>query len=209
MLWLRSDLTDEESIKITFDEESNIDYKESDVDVASDEEDDRDPAWASSELTYTFFDHSVVNQPSAKVVFEKDLKDEEPPDSSKRLRAYSSKQPAASISTKRTDSYDTTSERGLGVIVAIRLCCGLERKNAKVYFNNLFTSITLVETLTNENIYTIGALRVNRLGDAVNKLVGEKEMEKKDRGSASYATSAEGITVLRWKGNDLVHICSS
>ncbi|KAK2709556.1 hypothetical protein QYM36_013282 [Artemia franciscana] len=34
-------------------------------------------------------------------------------------------------------------------------------------------------------------------------------MKKKDRGSTSSAALAEGITVLRWKNNNLVALCCS
>ncbi|KAK2720936.1 hypothetical protein QYM36_004728 [Artemia franciscana] len=88
------------------------------------------------------------------------------------------------------------SKHGLGSGVAIRLCRGFEKKNAKLYFDSFFTSITI----------TYGdATTIQRYDQT-----GQRERnEKKDRGSASHSTSAEGITVLRWKDNTLVSLCSS
>ncbi|KAK2717380.1 hypothetical protein QYM36_006236 [Artemia franciscana] len=94
-----------------------------------------------------------------------------------------------------------TSEHDVIGDVVIRLCHGLKKKTAKVYFDNFFPSITLVEKLGKENIYSFGILHANTVGDAANKLVRENEMKKKDRGSASYATSEEGITAMWWKDN--------
>jgi hypothetical protein len=67
-------------------------------------------------------------------------------------------------------SHTQTSKQGLGRDVAIHLCCGLEKKNAKVYFDNLFTSITPVKTLAKKNIDSVGTLHANRLCDSANKL---------------------------------------
>ncbi|KAK2707184.1 hypothetical protein QYM36_015013, partial [Artemia franciscana] len=109
---LRSNMTDEEVIKIIFDKESDInyeEYKKAKLHLTSDEEDGRDPDWVSSVVVYTFFDHSVSIQPIAEVVYKSDSNDEEPTPSSKRIRDYSGKQPAASISTKPTDSRVTVS----------------------------------------------------------------------------------------------------
>ena len=52
---MRSKLTDEKPIKIIFDEETDINYEESDVDLISDEEDGWDPTWVPSEVVDTFF----------------------------------------------------------------------------------------------------------------------------------------------------------
>lgn len=98
---------------------------------------------------------------------------------------------------------------GLGGDVVVKLTRGLENTNAKVYFDNFFTSVSLVEALAKEKIYSVGTLRANRLGDAAPKLITEVEMKKKKRGTSSFATSAEGVTVLRWKDNNLVNVCSS
>jgi hypothetical protein len=72
----------------------------------------------------------------------------------------------------------------LGCIVVIHLCLGLEKENAKVYLENFFTSIPLIETLVKENIYSVSTMRADRLGDSTDKLVGEKELKQKDQGSA-------------------------
>jgi hypothetical protein len=41
---MQNELTDEEGIKIRFDKEIDVNYKELDVDLTSDEEDSRNPA---------------------------------------------------------------------------------------------------------------------------------------------------------------------
>jgi hypothetical protein len=52
----------------------------------------------------------------------------------------------------------------------------LEKKNAKVYLENFFTSIPLVETLVKENIYSVSTMCADRLGESADKLVGETEL---------------------------------
>jgi hypothetical protein len=44
LLQMQNELTDEEAIKIRFDKEIDVNYKELDVDLTSDEEDSRNPA---------------------------------------------------------------------------------------------------------------------------------------------------------------------
>lgn len=57
---MQNELTDEEAIKIRFDKEIDVNYKELDVDLTSDEEDSRNPAQASSEFADTSFGQNVI-----------------------------------------------------------------------------------------------------------------------------------------------------
>jgi hypothetical protein len=98
-------------------------------------------------------------------------------------------------------------ELGLCADVVMRLCGGLERKNHKVFFDNLFTTIDLLKALRDKNIYAIGTLRKNRLLGAEKVLKADKDL--KERGSSSYATSLCDITVVKWNDNNYVHTAST
>ncbi|KAK2717389.1 hypothetical protein QYM36_006238 [Artemia franciscana] len=77
-------LTDKETMKIIFDEESDIKCEESDVDLTSDEEDVREPTLVSLEVVDTFLDPNVINvitQPNVEDVSESNSNDEEHPPS--------------------------------------------------------------------------------------------------------------------------------
>ncbi|KAK2725569.1 hypothetical protein QYM36_000162 [Artemia franciscana] len=73
-------------------------------------------------------------------------------------------------------SLTQTYEHELRGDVVIRLCRGLEKENAKVYFNNFFTSIPLLETLAKGNAYSTNPLGVKRLGDAADKLISQRNL---------------------------------
>lgn len=104
---------------------------------------------------------------------------------------------------------NVSSEIGMAGEVVIRLSKGLERKNYKVYADNLFTSMALVRKLREDGILFVGTCRANRLQGADKKLKPLKELKADGRGSTSICTSADNITVTRWLDNSLVHVVSS
>lgn len=91
--------------------------------------------------------------------------------------------------------------------VVLRLCDGLEGKSHKVYFDNLFTTLDLLDRLASKKIYAIGTLRKNRLLGAGEALKSDKHM--KDRGSISVATNEKNITVTKWNDNNFVYTAST
>jgi len=53
-------------------------------------------------------------------------------------------------------------EFGLGESVVLSLCKSLENTNCFVYFDNFFTSPTLIAKLLENGIYGTGTVRANR-----------------------------------------------
>ena len=75
-------------------------------------------------------------------------------------------------------------------------------------FDNLFTSLNLVDRLTEKNIACTGTIRSNRSGDC--PLTSVKEMEKGPRGTFDYACDTKnGLIVVRWNDNNVVNAVSS
>ena len=74
-------------------------------------------------------------------------------------------------------------EFGLGGSIVLGLCEVLPRLqncSFRLFFDNYFTSFSLVKALAERNIFITGTLRNNRLGNC--PLLPVKEMEKKERG---------------------------
>lgn len=96
---------------------------------------------------------------------------------------------------------------GLCADVVVRLCEGLEGQNHKVYFDNLFTTLPLLLHLKEMQIFAIGTLRKNRLAGAEDVLLPNKQL--KERGTMSYATNSDNITIMKWNDNNIVHTAST
>lgn len=80
----------------------------------------------------------------------------------------------------------------------------------RVYFDNYFTSLPLLEYLANRGILGLGTVRRNRIPDC--KLPTEKEMLRKPRGySVEYVANINGVDVstVSWKDNKTVNLAST
>lgn len=102
-----------------------------------------------------------------------------------------------------------SSEFGAAGDVVLRLCHDISGKNHKVFCDNYFTSIPLIDKLKDEKIYVVGTIRQNRIKDADKKLKCSKVLLKEGRGSVSVTTSENNITVTRWVDRSVVHVISS
>ncbi|XP_014865728.1 PREDICTED: piggyBac transposable element-derived protein 2-like, partial [Poecilia mexicana] len=89
---------------------------------------------------------------------------------------------------------------GLGMAgdVVMRLCDDIKHKNHKVFFDNFFCSIPLLEALKDLGIYGTGTCRANRVKGASQKLKSEKQLRKEGRGGCSVVSTNSNITVTRW-----------
>ena len=100
---------------------------------------------------------------------------------------------------------------GLGGSVVIDLTSELQIRSGCSYhltFDNLFTSLKHVKTLTDDRITRTGTLRVNRL--VYCPLKSTKEIEKSPRGTFDYSLEAKnGMIVVKWKDNNVVHAVSN
>uniref|UniRef100_A0A3B4XHS3 PiggyBac transposable element-derived protein domain-containing protein n=1 Tax=Seriola lalandi dorsalis TaxID=1841481 RepID=A0A3B4XHS3_SERLL len=93
--------------------------------------------------------------------------------------------------------------------VGMRLCEDLQDRNQKVFFDNFFCIIPLLQALKHQGIFGNGTCRKNRLHGAQEKLKTEKQLKKEGRGSVSVVTSAQNITVTRWMDSSVIHMASS
>ncbi|XP_067939620.1 piggyBac transposable element-derived protein 3-like [Watersipora subatra] len=96
---------------------------------------------------------------------------------------------------------------GLSPDVVMWLPDRLAGKNHKVYFDNLFTALELLTELKKKKIYAVGTLCKNRLCGADAVLICDKGM--RTRGSATYATKNDNITIVKWNDNNLVYTAST
>ncbi|XP_029348686.1 piggyBac transposable element-derived protein 3-like [Acyrthosiphon pisum] len=85
-----------------------------------------------------------------------------------------------------------------------------EKKNHRLYFDNYYTTIPLVQYMAKKGILTLGTVRRNRIPNC--KFPSEKIMLKEPRGTSyEYLTVFNNvpITSVIWKDNKLVTLLSS
>lgn len=83
-------------------------------------------------------------------------------------------------------------------------------QNYKLYFDNNFTSLSLLEHLAKEEILSLGTVRRNRIPNC--KLPTDKEVSKKERGySMEFVADVDGIDISNviWKDNKVVTMVST
>ena len=99
----------------------------------------------------------------------------------------------------------------MGGNVVCRLTQSLPKNvNHKVFFDNFFSSVALMNHLKKDGFWAVAAIRKDRLKGADRHLLPEKELKKKGRGSFDYVVEANaGVTVLRWFDNGLVQLLSN
>ena len=56
------------------------------------------------------------------------------------------------------------SKNGLYHDVIFRLCSDLKGSNVKLYFDNLYCSLSVLQDLQKDNIWATGTIRGNRIG---------------------------------------------
>lgn len=79
---------------------------------------------------------------------------------------------------------------------------------AKIFFDNFFCSVELIQYMSSKNYETLGTIRKDRLRNC--PLKNEKELKKEGRGALDHKTDVKaGITVVRWIDNKVVTLASS
>ncbi|CAG4948760.1 unnamed protein product [Parnassius apollo] len=100
---------------------------------------------------------------------------------------------------------------GAAANVVVRLAREIPRnQNYRLYFDNYFTSLLLLEYFTKQRILSLGTIRRNRIPDC--KLPAEKEISKTERSySVEYVACVQGtdISTVAWKDNKIVTLASS
>ena len=115
------------------------------------------------------------------------------------------------IYTGKTDKAQAKPELLIGGNVVTRLTRTLPMNlNCKVYFDNFFSSIPLMNSLKEDGLWAVATIRKDRLKGADKHLLSEKDLKKKGRGTFDSVVEANsGVTVLRWFDNGLVQLISN
>lgn len=118
-------------------------------------------------------------------------------------------EPYQGISTNISVSY---AEYGVWAGVVLEYADAIRRKwpveCIHLFFDNFFTSIPLIEILTEKQFYATGTVRENRLPE--NPLVDSKSFKKQERGSYDFKKiSDQNIVAVKWNDNSLVNLCSN
>jgi len=101
------------------------------------------------------------------------------------------------------------SELGQGADVVLKLCDSLTPHcNYKVYADNFFTSVPLIEKLLERGIHYVGTVRPNRLSGCILKT--EKELKTSGRGSFDLSVeTSSNIAAVRWFDSKAVTLLST
>lgn len=101
------------------------------------------------------------------------------------------------------------SQLGQGGDVIMKLTSTLEKNcNYKIYADNLFTSVGLLEKLSADGILYTGTVRQNRLPKC--DLASEKDLKKQGRGAYDYRVEEQhNIAAVRWYDNRAVSLLST
>lgn len=93
---------------------------------------------------------------------------------------------------------------GLGERVVLALTKPFWGTGLRVYFDNYFTSVALLEKLKVENILACGTIRSNRKN--IPQLANDSSL---NRGEFDFRVSTMGITIFKWKDNRAVLLASN
>lgn len=99
---------------------------------------------------------------------------------------------------------------GAGVVLEYAKALRTKWPNLKLhlFFDNFFSSIALIEKLTELNFHATGTIRENRLKGI--SLMNTKDMKKGPRGSYDYAKiSDQNIIAVKWHDNNVVSLISN
>lgn len=104
-----------------------------------------------------------------------------------------------------TGKVGNTIEKNLGARVVTDLSRILAGSYSKVYFDNYFTSLALMQDLKKAKIYACGTVRKDRKG-LPSDFRPDKDMS---RGEFDWRTNRENITALKWKDKKGIHFISN
>lgn len=95
--------------------------------------------------------------------------------------------------------------------LVMRLCANLPQdQNFKVYFDNFFTSFSLLKELKSIGILSLGTMRSNRMAGVQKILTSDKKLKLEGRGSYDWRVDASSnIVVLKWQDNNTVLLAST
>lgn len=101
---------------------------------------------------------------------------------------------------------DTGLGQGGDVVIGLVDYCSVPQ-GTKLYFDNLFTSVPLLEELCKRNLGGTGTLRENRIGKVM-KLPSKKDFKKSQRGKY-VSVGNEKLIAVTWNDNAVVTVLSN
>lgn len=115
--------------------------------------------------------------------------------------------------SENLDKFRLPNESNLGAAsnTVVRLCRVVpDNLNYVVYFDNYYTSLSLMSFLASKGIFALGTVRRNRIPNC--KFPSEDTMKKSNRGSSwEYICNFDGVDVtsVAWKDNKNVFLSST
>ncbi len=99
-------------------------------------------------------------------------------------------------------------EIGLGGTVVLNLLSKIDKQTSgyKVFFDNFFTTFSLMSVLSQKKISASGTMRLNRLKKC--PLPKKEEAAKKARGSMEFRSNQD-FSVIQWVDNNVVYMAST
>jgi hypothetical protein len=99
---------------------------------------------------------------------------------------------------------------GTGGSVVYKLCADVPRKRGyKIFADNFFSSINLVNKFSSEGIFYCGTIRANRI-PASCPLKSQADLKRSGRGSSDFKTDrTKSLTIVRWFDNKAVSLISN
>jgi len=102
----------------------------------------------------------------------------------------------------------TDQQLGLGGSVVVNLVNKLPPHSYVLYFDNFFTSLRLLQHLSERNIRATGTVRANRIEDC--PVMPVDQCKKSVRGTYDYSLDTQSSTiVVRWNDNSVVTLASN
>lgn len=95
-------------------------------------------------------------------------------------------------------------EKDLGGRVVRDLTHGLENKGHRLFFDNYFTSVPLLDDLHKQKIYACGTIKSKRL--FLPKLLEDKQLK---RGDFDFSVSNNGLLAVKWMDKKAVNLLSN
>ncbi|XP_046980795.1 piggyBac transposable element-derived protein 3-like [Schistocerca americana] len=122
------------------------------------------------------------------------------------IKQYNPLQPIKRVYQGRNETLEKDFEGyGLGERVVLKLSKPYWGQYRKLYFDNFFTSVPLLEKLKSVNTFACGTIRTSRKGLPAN-LPKEKWLK---RGESNHRVSSLDLTVFQWRGNKVVYFASN
>lgn len=108
------------------------------------------------------------------------------------------------------ETADTTDPLGTRVVKHMMDVIKLNSQlpNHQLFFDNFFTSVTLMSELAHEGLRSTGTIRENRMSGANKYMIDTKSFKKLERGTYDYASNGQ-VYAVKWNDNSIVHLVSN